>query len=151
MKSKFECGGLCPLWVVFWRYCCSTSDWVGRHLHLMPYDMSSSMSGGYISQKVSCVFSPAPSLTWTHSIYLFEFNYTPQDPWDERYIYLHECLIFVGKSVGKYTVRPMDPSWHTNCNVGTWIRFKVHSATPEVCQESLGRACTFFWGGNATR
>ena len=33
------------------------------------------------------------------------------DPWDERYIHLHEGLIFVGFHVGKYTLRPMDPSW----------------------------------------
>ena len=27
------------------------------------------------------------------------------------YMYLHEWLIFVMVNVGKYTVRPMDPSW----------------------------------------
>ena len=33
------------------------------------------------------------------------------DPWDKRYIHLHEWLIFVGFHVGKFTLRPMDPSW----------------------------------------
>ena len=31
----------------------------------------------------------------------------PEDPWDERYIYHKNHPL----NVGKYTVRPMDPSW----------------------------------------
>ena len=117
MKSKFECGCLCPVWVVFWRYCCSTSDWVGRHLHLMPYDMSSSMSAGYISQKVSCVFSLAPSLIWTHSILInliipHRIHGTNGILW-----YLPTWMLdFYGKSVGKYTVH-------------SWIRHGIQTAT----------------------
>ena len=33
------------------------------------------------------------------------------DPWDERYIYLHENRKKSTIHVGKYTVRPMDPMW----------------------------------------
>ena len=34
--------------------------------------------------------------------------YPMTDPWDERYISLHECLIFM-VNVGKYTIQYMDP------------------------------------------
>ena len=40
---------------------------------------------------------------------LFLCLWPMKDPWDERYIYLHEWVMYYGKLVGKYTVRPMDP------------------------------------------
>ena len=55
----------------------------------------------------------------------------PYHPWD-WYIYLHECLIFMGFHVGKYT-SPMDASWD------------ILSPTPFRSQETAHGVGWFLW------
>ena len=82
-----------------WDYCC---EGCCLHAAAFPHTMHGTMHGTDI-------------FTYIYHInhYLGKknlFHHYPYQPWD-RYIYLHEWLIFYGFHVGKYAVRPMDFLW----------------------------------------
>ena len=72
-------------------------------------------------------------ITW-----LVYFRYNPYHPWD-WYIYLHEWLVFVGFDVGKYTVRPMDPSWVR------WTKHRFRSVTSHLVQPEAPWTISLTW------
>ena len=54
-------------------------------------------------------YANAPLSIWVGDLFQVRFSRkNPDDPWDERCIYLHENQTKIPK-VGRYTVRPMDP------------------------------------------
>ena len=68
------------------------------------------------------------------------------DPWDERYIYLHEWLVFCGKLVGKY-INPMDPI--NKKYLSKWCHDQIAGSLSQTCGKYIFRPMDPSWDGES--
>ena len=90
IEEQLRNGGifLGPLFEWFFWFC-FRYVWMGLH-NLTHFQKNSCHITSSRSWKIRNFFQ-----TWVFSFQNPEIEFPMTDPWDERYIYLHECLIFI--------------------------------------------------------